>query len=746
MTIERKMKIVLLTDCLADLQAGAEKQIFALAQGLDKNKYDVTIVSLECEGTAPRGLIEAAGCRLETFIVKRIYGISGIKEGLKFKKFLRDEAVDVLLTYHFSSDIWGAFWARLAKVKVVISNRRDMGFWRKRQHVWAYKCINRWTHQIIVNAGQIKQHIINQERLSSDKIQVIYNGVEAIAGKAKTSNQLVKEFDLASDDIKIVHVANLKPIKGHEYLLKAFALVVETHSKAKLLLVGEDKLAGELQKLTKDLGLQKNVLFLGKRKDVSQILGLADICVLPSLSEGMSNAILEYMSAGKPVLATNVGGNGELVFDNENGFLVEPKNSEAIRVALSMLIIDGALRRRFGKKSKEIASRQFSMIAMVEQYQQLFDELLTFKMKVLHLISSGGFFGAEKVLLTLAQNIQSDGFESIVGAMRDKRHPHLEIVNEAEKLNIPTWICFSAGRFDVFTILRIRKYIKENHISLLHTHNYKSDILGCLAAKWAGIPVVATAHGFTDVNHSVSIYEKLDRFFLKCFFQKVIVVTAKMLPGFIERKKKVISNGIDILKIKKRDSYRSQIRHDYQIKSSDFVIGTVGRLSKEKNQIALLQACYSVLHDNRHIKLLIVGDGPERARLQQFVKARHIEDQVIFTGLISDVEGMYQAMDVFVLPSLTEGVPLTILEAMASKLAVIASAVGGVPEIIEDNVTGFLFESEYVHILKEKIVVLMKDKALAKKIAKNAFAFVEDKFSLETMVSQYKEVYREQLD
>ena len=169
--------IVLLTDCLENLMGGAEKQVFQLAQGLDKSRYHVTVVSLECEGEAPVKIFTSIGCDLKIFPVSRIYGFSGLREGRQFLKFLKAENVQLVLTYHFSSDIWGTFWAKKADVPVIISNRRDMGFWRDWKHILAYRWINRDVTKVIAVAKAVKEQIVYDEGVFPEKIAVIYNGV-----------------------------------------------------------------------------------------------------------------------------------------------------------------------------------------------------------------------------------------------------------------------------------------------------------------------------------------------------------------------------------------------------------------------------------------------------------------------------------------------------------------------------------------------------------------------------------------
>ncbi|HBR15673.1 MAG TPA: hypothetical protein DD723_09095 [Candidatus Omnitrophica bacterium] len=372
-----KINLVLLTDCLVDPSAGgAERKIYELAGLLDKEKYRVIIASLDCEGTSSKDLVEKLGVELAVFRVKRIYGISGICQGIHFLFFLRKEKVDILQTYHFSSDIWGTFFAKLAGVKIIISNRRDMGFWRKKAHVLVYRLINGWVDKIVVVADAVKAMVMKAEGVDASKIEVIYNGVQGLDQRPKTEDQrLKKEIGIEEHDVVVMHVANFKLVKGHTYLLQAVARLVSQFPSLKLVLIGEDEFSGALEREAEALMIRNHVLFLGKRNDVSWLLDGADVCVLPSLSEGMSNAILEYMLAGKPVVATRVGGNPEVVKDGETGILVEPKDVAGLAEALSALLKDGALRKRMGEAGRDRVDQVFSMEEMVARYERLYEEL-----------------------------------------------------------------------------------------------------------------------------------------------------------------------------------------------------------------------------------------------------------------------------------------------------------------------------------------------------------------------------------
>ena len=372
--IDDKRHIILLTDCLAGFSGGSERQIYELASRLNKNKYRITIASLECEGEAPTAAVQAIGCELKIFRVKRIYGRSGFMEGLRFRRYLKDEKADIVMTYHFSSDIWGTIWGRLSGVPVIISNRRDMGFWRNQWHVKTYQLINPYVDRIIVVADAVRQKFMREEKIPPAKIKMIYNGVELPAGnQANAMSPLRTQLDIAANQRIVMHVANLKPIKGHRYLIQAFAELLSKFPQCVLVLVGEDKLDGALQKLAKDLGAEKQVIFLGKRDDVAELLAIADICVLPSLSEGMSNAILEYMAYGKPVVATSVGGNPEIVQDGYSGYLVEKENTEGLKNALFGLLQNPEQCVRMGANGLKRAKEIFSMTEMLNNYERTFD-------------------------------------------------------------------------------------------------------------------------------------------------------------------------------------------------------------------------------------------------------------------------------------------------------------------------------------------------------------------------------------
>ncbi len=743
--LPKKTRILLLTDCLSGLTAGAERNIYELAKRLDKKMFTVILGNLECDGKTPQNLIESLSCEFAAFPVKRIYGISGLREGFRFMKFLKEKEIDILQTYHFSSDIWGTFFAHCAGVSCIISNRRDMGFWRNRWHILAYRLINRWVNKIIVVAQAIKEIVINEEKVDQNKIEVIYNGVDITNFADQPIVSRKSEFGINEGDIVIACVGNLKPVKGHQYLLAALAKIVPENPAVKLLLVGEDGLNGKLQWFADKLNIVKNVNFLGRRSKVSEILKLSDICVLPSLSEGMSNAILEYMAAGKPVVATKVGGNAEMIEDGFNGILVEKENSVQLQEALLRLLKDPNECVVMGDNGLKRAHEYFSMLRMVNKYEKLYKLFSRTQKRILHVVSSGGLFGAENVILSLGEHFNHNGTTSFIGALIDKRNPHDEIIECAKNKGIPTVAIKSNGPVDLRAILFLAQYLKENKISLLHTHNYKSDIIGFFAAKMAGVPVIATAHGFTRMNKIVAFYERLDRLILN-FFNRVVAVTGFVFNKSSRKKRTIIENGLEVSRFGASSMSRQRIREQFGFKESDIVIGTVGRLSPEKNQQMLLEAAFEIFEEFDHARLLIVGSGPEELYLKKVAKILKIDKKVFFAGLLKDMPSIYPVLDIFVLTSLTEGLPLTILESMAARIPVVATNVGGIPNVIKDNVTGLLVESNNVSQLVRQLSTLIINEQKRLDLSNRAFECVTQRYSHNRMLDQYEALYQEVLN
>jgi glycosyltransferase involved in cell wall biosynthesis len=351
---------------LSDTKGGAERQVYEFLKRFDRGRFEPFLFVVH-QGDVPREIVEL-GIPAQGLGIRSIYDFKGLARGRSFAKFLKENRIDIVLTYHFSSDIWGTFWARRAGVPVIISSRRDVGFWRNRNHIIAYKFVNSWVSKIIAVSGAVKRMVVEEEGVETAKVVVVHNGVDLGRFEVRgPRSEVRKTLNLADDDMAIGCVANFSSkTKGHEILIRAIhELVVTSHqspvTSVKVLLIGDGPLRENLQSSVDSLQLKDKFIFLGKRDDVREILAACDMCVLPSLSEGMSNALLEFMAAGKPVVATAVGGNLEVITDGKDGLLVPAGDAAALANGIKVILQDQGLAQRLGAAARKTVEERFDL-------------------------------------------------------------------------------------------------------------------------------------------------------------------------------------------------------------------------------------------------------------------------------------------------------------------------------------------------------------------------------------------------
>jgi len=367
-------------------------------------------------------------------------------------------------------------------------------------------------------------------------------------------------------------------------------------------------------------------------------------------------------------------------------------------------------------------------------------------MRILQIISSTGFFGAENAMIGLSSELYSTKYEPYVGIIGNSQNSHIGVAREAERNGLKVKIFHCTGKFNIGTILEIRKYIRERNIDIVHSHGYKSNFYGLLASSNTGARKICTCHNWLSNDMKMKFYELLDKLLLSKF-DKVVVVSEELKReiarrGTVRDKIIVINNGIDMSDGRwKIGNSRNDKRRKFGIGRNEKVIGTVGRLTPEKGHIYLLEAFKKVITVFPDVNLVIIGDGPLRNSLKLKAESLKLEDKVIFTGIRNDVPEMLNMMDVFVMPSLKEGMPMALLEAMASKKPVIASKVGAIPKIIKDEINGLLIEPGNIDELNKAIIELLKDEKKSNLIAENGYTRVRNDFSSRKMASEYMKVY-----
>lgn len=356
---------------------GTEKQLIEIINNLDPAKFRTYLVCLR-DSEMFKNL--NSNCIKLLLDVKSFKTINALKKILQFRSFLINEKIDIVQAFFIDANIIAIISARLAGVKKIISSRRDMGYWYSKNKLSLFRFINRFVDRFLVNSEAIKANLSKIEKISEDKIDVIYNGISLeYFNKTNFSNVSKLKHDLKIPDNNIVIgcLANLNRIvKRVDVFIKASAIVSQSVENISFLIIGDGCLRNELNELAKNLNVSDKIIFAGQRNDIASLLQIIDIGVLTSDSEGFSNSIMEYMAAGIPTVATDVGGNRELIDDNTDGFLVPPDNPQFIADAILKLINDEKLRVSMGNSSKQKVLQKFSLEKMIKNLENYYFGIL----------------------------------------------------------------------------------------------------------------------------------------------------------------------------------------------------------------------------------------------------------------------------------------------------------------------------------------------------------------------------------
>ena len=369
------------------------------------------------------------------------------------------------------------------------------------------------------------------------------------------------------------------------------------------------------------------------------------------------------------------------------------------------------------------------------------------KKHIIHIRDSSGIFGAERVILTLVRNINQGRFAFTLLCLRRKDGRSETLITTARQKGVNVLTVDVQGRFDLNAIRTIRKILLENSVDIVHSHDFKSDFFALLASLGTGTKRVATAHGSTKDSLLKRAYLFFNEKLIYSLFDRIVVVSEELLTqlsgrGLPPSRMKVIQNGLDF-NLLENETLSGNYATPINIPAGNKVFAVVGRLFPDKGHRYFLDAFAAVKKDYPHISGLIVGDGPAMSEIRQHVDELDLVDSVILCGVRSDMKAIYELADFLVISSLREGLPYVLLEAMASRVPVVATSVGDIPFLIKDGETGYLVPPGDVNSLTKRMVDLLASPQNPKKMAEQAFVHVHQKFSAERMVSETEKLYNE---
>ena len=335
---------------------------------------------------------------------------------------------------------------------------------------------------------------------------------------------------------------------------------------------------------------------------------------------------------------------------------------------------------------------------------------------------------------------------------RGDNPPANDFVRVALEMGLDVEVIPERRRFDLSVIPALRRMVEGRGADVVVTHSVKSHFLVWRSRLWLKHPWVAFHHGYTDTDRKMRLYNRLDRWSLPNADRVVTVCQAfaEELAG---------SSGLSIDKISvQHNAIRRQpsvsttdvaaLRSRLAIGDDERVVLSVGRLSREKAQIDLLTA-FQLLRETKpdiSVKLIIVGDGPERTRLEATAESLGCKDRVAFSGQVSDVRPYYAMADIFALPSLSEGSPNVLLEAMAENVPIVATAVGGVPEMVVNDESALLVPPNDPPSLSASIAKLLTDKVVAQRLVRAAAALVDTRYTSDNYGRSLVKIYSDVME
>ena len=362
------------------------------------------------------------------------------------------------------------------------------------------------------------------------------------------------------------------------------------------------------------------------------------------------------------------------------------------------------------------------------------------KINVLQLVEGFGWGGAEKKLLELVTRMDKSKFNNIICSLGLVEH----IRNEFENIGVKVVTIGRKKRIDFSLIPKVARLMKDEQIDVVMTTLFYADVLGPLAGRLAGVKAIFSWETISAPEWLIK--RRLYPYMFAIRFCDRVIAVSEATARFLKEKRgvpadkiNVIPYGVDLQKYRNGDN--TAIRKKLQLRESDQVVGVVGRLHPQKGHKYLIEAAEKIVTETPDVKFVFAGDGDLRFELEQRIRSKKLEKNFIILGYRDDIPEVMRAFDIFALPSLYEGLPNVVLEAMACAKPVVATAVDGTVEAVVEGNTGYLVQPNDIEALRSAILRLLQDDGLAKKMGQRGRERVEENFSLEKQVRNFENLY-----
>jgi glycosyltransferase involved in cell wall biosynthesis len=734
---------------------GAERSMLRLIARAHPAPFACRVVVPAPENRALRDAVRAAGVPYHAFSPLDAIGLY---------RLLRCERPDVFYVFgRFRTAAWAAV-ARLAGVRCVVAAERSAA--NRFSDRLARTLDRRFVTAYVANSECAARNLRAIVGADGPPVRVVPNGVE--------------EADVpraADGPPSLLCVSNVTANKGHRVLLEAVRRLRGRHPDLRAVLAGADGTRGRFFQEAAARGLGDTYTAVGFVDDVRPYLARATLVVLPTLRrEGMPTSLLEAMRAGVPVVASRVGGVGEIVEDGVTGLLVTPGDPVGLAGAIGRLLDDEAARSRLAAAAKAYVLAHHGLPAMVDGHRAVFHEALSLATAgrteaarrsagreraatVAHVTAVAG--SLRYLLLGQLAALREGGYEVTgvsspgddVAALEAHGIPHAAVPMTRRLTPLA----------DLGALVRLYRLMRRRRFTIVHTHTPKPGLLGQAAARMAGVPVVVnTLHGFyfhermrPPVRRFYATLERISARFSDVILSQNEEDVATAIREGIARPGQIrlLGNGIDVRRFdpaRVPPETRRRTRAALGIGEDAPVVGFVGRLVAEKGVRELLEAAVAIRHRFPALRLLLVGcvDEEKADRITpDGAGALGREGLCVFTGFRQDMPELYASMDVFVLPSHREGFPRAPMEASAMKVPCVVTDVRGCRQAVTHGRNGLLVPLGDARALAEAVVALLADRDLARRLGnegrRRALLEFDERRVFATVLAEYERLLHE---
>jgi L-malate glycosyltransferase len=718
---------------------GSERQFVTLARALSQDGFDIHLGCLKRIGPFLAEIPSIA----EFDVGGSFFTLQAQRARLKLARQLRRERISVAHAFDFYSNLMLIPTARLARVPVVIGSHRQLGDLLTPRQFAAQMMAFRWCDKVVCNSHAAASVLI-AKGISEQKITVVPNAVSP-----EVFSNALSAFPRRPGLIRVGMIARMNhAVKNHAGLLRVAARLAEKYPGVEYILAGDGPLRESLEKMADRLGIRSSMKFLGDRRDIPSVLASIDISILPSLSESLSNAILESMAAGKPVIAYRVGGNPELVQNGQTGLLVSVNDEEGLADALGSLLSNPSMREAWGRKAREIALENFGADKVRARYEGLYSNLLAekgFRAKRQSRASLQDKTNTCAVRVAIvAPTLRYVGGQAVQARLlldhwKDDDRVHASFIPiDPTFPRLLGWVqrvpCLRTVARTPIYLATLWKGMKDIDVAHIFSASYWSFLLApapaCLVARLRGKKVLINYHSGEALDHlhkwrtARAVLRRVDRIVVpSTYLVKVFNnfgLRAEAVPNFVD---------VQQFRYRPRQPLRPWLictRGFEPYYRVDLVVRSFAKVKKE-----FLSA-----------RLWLVGKGSQEKELREYVQSEKLTD-VDFTGPVSrrEIHRFYDQADIFVNASWLDNMPVSILEAFASGTPVVSTAPEGIRYLVEHERTGLLCEPGDWQGLAENIIRLLRDQALAERLAKNAFD-ESQRYRWEVVGDKWLQIYR----